>query len=86
MLILRVVLNRGQFCPRGHICQISSDIFDCYKLGAATCIQWTESRDPAKHPTVQDRAPQQRLGSQCQQFCGETPWEAGTVSVCLRKQ
>lgn len=52
MLILRVVLNQGEFCPPGHICQISSDIFDCYKLGAATCIQWIESRDPAKHPTV----------------------------------
>lgn len=50
MLILRVVLNQGQFCPPGHICQISSDIFDCYKLGAAN-IQWIESRDPAKHPT-----------------------------------
>lgn len=52
MLIFRVFLKQGQFCSPGHICQISLDVFDGYKLGAATCIQWVESRDPAKHPTV----------------------------------
>ena len=48
--------------PRGHL-EMSGDIFDGHesRWEAATGIQWVETRDVAKHPTMHRTAPQQRV-------------------------
>lgn len=63
MLILRVVLSQGQFCPPGTFVDYPQTSL-IVQIGAASRIQWVGARDSAKHLTMHSTVLHNKDGAQ----------------------